>query len=518
MPIDVPTLLIGIAMTLAAPVIAAALYNERRAIAKIVGSISDTVNNLQSKQGRQELSLEWKYGKDYRSISKQVSILTSVLEASTTKENHLKMVLLDLTKKGESLRKLADKKPNARTIATMLNWRITRAAEVEKELWKQELLVKEQQDQLEKLKEKCEGLLVQKEVLIAKETQKNANDAAFNVLLRCTTTAHRDIFERMESKVKEKEEEALENFRPIVRQAQSIEIERLTAQIELTIQKFESKLSSAQDNLTTLDPNIERAYDRLRKQQLIAIGLAERSLQEEDRFEKNIKVRETNVEALQNAADNAAKKGNRSLADRLPGKLSENNSRREDLTVALRAHRLRNLALQHRLFRIEGIIKRLYLNQLMLSALPNKKSDLFSQYQSISSAALLYLNGEGHSKSANADDEFDLPTRLSALESRTQLALIVAVKDEFQKLLAAASLHSENEILDIWTRMKAEKVLHESEFEKWKAIANQSLEEGKELMHAVSSSREKQYAEIIGVIEQNAKVLAIAVECLPHNR
>jgi hypothetical protein len=64
--------------------------------------------------------------------------------------------------------------------------------------------------------------------------------------------------------------------------------------------------------------------------------------------------------------------------------------------------------------------------------------------------------------------------------------------------------------------VQAEKVLHEAQFEKWKAIAKQSLEEEKELMHAVSSSREKQYVEIIGIIEQSAKVLAIAVECLPH--
>jgi hypothetical protein len=475
-----------------------------------------------------ELELEQKYGKEYRALKKQASRMLHELENSLAKHGKLKTMVLESREKSASLKKLVDQKPNAKIIAKMLKWRVAKTDALEKALENQELLIKDQKFEFERIDEDRKMSYDQKEAAINKERRIDTYNNATKLLARYETSGSQNVIKRMENKVLEKEKKATELHEAMSsgpRQTESKEVEELTAQIEsriqqfeLKIQQFESKVTSAQEMLQNMDSNTERALERLKKQHSIAIEHAEKSYLEETNIEKNVATWESHAKILKAEAKQKTRKVSQSFTENSPQKLIEIEQQLEEFIAALRSHRLRNLALQQRLFTAELIVKRLSFIHLILSVIPDKAGELILDYHAISTAVQSYLKIVPKAKGSTIDQESDLPTRLSALESKTQRALIRTVREILLEPPSEASPEVLKKLYDASVIMRAEKLLHEPYLEKWKKLAKQSDEEKKELLNAVAVDREKRYTEILEIIEQSNKVIFLSYKCLRRNR
>jgi len=190
-----------------------------------------------------------------------------------------------------------------------------------------------------------------------------------------------------------------------------------------------------------------------------------------------------------------------------------NEEAANELSGALKIHKIRNLSIQQTLFRIEAIGRRLYVIKLLISALPGSRKAEFWQYVELADALCAYVKDSFQQKNEPLGKEtpVDFGQRLSALEESTLMAYIRIAKGHSPQLSARAASRFNLDLATISTVLDLERCDAKFEFDKWTSLASQALQEKQELLHAVATNRCEASAGILKMTEQSLDVLSVTI-------
>lgn len=312
----------------------------------------------------------------------------------------------------------------------------------------------------------------------------------------------------METAVNEKETGGAEIVAFEREKKRNEEIERFTAKIESFIARLESRVAHVCDFFAALDPRIEQSYSRLKKQQRLAVKMAELSFAEEEKLEREIAAIISSMSSRQTKTKEALKRDNPSLANSLISKQEFSNTSAQRLAEALQEHRVKNKAIWQRLNKINEIVQRLYINLLLVQILLIQHKDIFEQYKSIAASARLYLKSN-MTVNLTAPISPDLSSNIQALEKRTQMALISDAKHEYDKLRKANNIQLRDKISDVLRKLELEGLLLNAQSKKWEKILAQSQHEGKEEIQAISLLKHMRCTEITRIIDLDIEILSV---------
>jgi phage shock protein A len=261
------------------------------------------------------------------------------------------------------------------------------------------------------------------------------------------------------------------------------------------------------------DPSIDRAYRRVVDQLAIARKVCEHSTVTEDEIEEQIAKDEARAMVWQTRADTASQQGKEELADNSLCRKEHSETSIVELSAYLKILRRRNFAAAQMLFRSEGVVRRLYVVKLLLSALPGSMKYELSQFKQIADAACRYLKlAWQHDLQETPDNRATgIEERVAGLENRILMAYIRLARREPGSISHGGRQHLEQKIVTVSPALAIERDEQQAEFVKWDQMANQALAESKEFVHAVASQRRDQYAAMLKTTRQALEVLEVTL-------
>lgn len=188
-----------------------------------------------------------------------------------------------------------------------------------------------------------------------------------------------------------------------------------------------------------------------------------------------------------------------------------------DLEAALKTHRRKNLATEHQLFRVDGIVRRLYMIMILLKALPASKAEQLLQYTNVVNDLCSYLSQSWDGiTEVKAPIEFSY--RITHLEHSTLMAFVRIAKVDWKTLNEAAINQLKEKAANAANIIELEKQNQSDELTKWSNLADKAFEENKELIYFVASQRRDQCKEILKVTKQSLDVLELSLAVAEKKR
>jgi|AGTN01.2.fsa_nt_gi hypothetical protein len=256
-----------------------------------------------------------------------------------------------------------------------------------------------------------------------------------------------------------------------------------TSKVTKKLRIIRNAVSAAAANA---DPSIDRAYDRLAEQLAAARKLMDDSFEQEAQLEQQIKEDEDKFDTV-------------------------------DLQASLKNHRRKNLATEHQLFRVDGIVRRLYMVKVLLKSLPSSGSEELLTYSNVVSDLCSFLNQTWDGKTeVKAPVEF--AERITELEQSTLMAFVRIAKVEWHKLNDSEIGQLKTKVEDATKIIKSEMQNQSDELNKWSTRAEKAFEENKELIYFVASQRRDQCREILKVTQQSLDVLDLSLSVVEMKR
>jgi hypothetical protein len=246
--------------------------------------------------------------------------------------------------------------------------------------------------------------------------------------------------------------------------------------------------------LAASDPSLENAYDLLVHQLEEARGLAESSLIEEFDLESHLKQLRS-IESVEDSDEQV------SLAD------------------ALRKQRIKNISIDHQLFRADCFAKRIFVLKLFLFVDAGTMADEILAYKGLLKAFSNYLAQSWRRElqadtAEQSDEKYAMADRLSVLESKVQMSFIRLAKGELTDL-------PENQIFALgestaWAieNIKRELKDQKAKLDLWKKALLDADEKGAELIAFVASQRIELSLEVIQSLERSKEILTIITKLL----
>lgn len=232
---------------------------------------------------------------------------------------------------------------------------------------------------------------------------------------------------------------------------------------------------------TVADPSIEHAHDRLLQQFYYARRLAAESLEEELVLEERCK--------------------------RAPAE-----SQFEQLAEAVRAHRVRNILIDQQLFKVDCIIRRIFILKEIIALSPAAREDIFA-FKAALKAIIDYLE-DGWELEMSADKKdssgvCDLSARFDLLESKVQMTLIRIAKGDYRKLSQGEVDTIKKNLPDTMLVIDREIAEQGKILSKWKFILAEALKNETKIIHVVAAKRIEQGEEVSESLMRSLEVLKV---------
>lgn len=376
---------------------------------------------------------------------------------------------------------------------------------VQNELW---LLEKETQERWSKLQ-------LEKMQRSIRDSRKEVD----RILGSTCVGSHQAIFDKIEQKVTQLEQIAAnkqmlndvddESHPTSAKSKMEIEIAEL---ITSSVGKIKQIIDTFNivSFVHVVDPSLERAYERLCKQVENVRKLTDESVAEERLLQKEIEFFDNDARVFESRSEMAHKMRNKHLSDMAHLRMESSSARSAELSLALKAHKRKNFWTAHRIFKLEVILRRLYVIKLLLSALPRSFNEEFMLYKRLVSDVCAYL-GETWSKTSDSDldQSLDLERRLSSLENRSVMVFIRLARGEMPHLSASAKSRIATNARSVAESLKAEAQQQRAEFKSWAKTARSGLKEKKEFVYAIACQRRDQYHQMMKTTEQAIEVLEV---------
>lgn len=288
----------------------------------------------------------------------------------------------------------------------------------------------------------------------------------------------------MERSVREYVAAELER-RKLYKEAYESTSQKLQVFIDKT-SKVTKKLRIIRDAAAAADPSIDRAYERLAEQLAAARKLMDDSFEQEAQLEQQIKEDEGKFDTV-------------------------------DLQASLKNHRRKNLATEHQLFRVDGIVRRLYMVKVLLKSLPGSRSEELLAYSSVVSDLCSFLN-QTWDGTTEVKAPVEFADRITKLEQSTLMAFVRIAKVDWHKLNDSEISQLKTNVEDVTNTIKSEMQNQSDELNKWSTLAEKAFEENKELIYFVASQRRDQCREILKVTQQSLDVLDLSLSVVEMKR
>lgn len=291
-----------------------------------------------------------------------------------------------------------------------------------------------------------------------------------------------ELVARLERRVEERERLSKEPLPPVLSPATEAKIDAFADRIKSLPVRAEVLLQHPRRLFRVVDRDIDRAYLHLCQQVSEA--------------------HEAGAVADMQHADLEREAARASLRLCQPGECADEDSIVE-LTNAMVVLRRRNFLVGEALFRIDRVVRRLYVVKLLLRALPSGARGEVAQFRSALNAVSDYLDNVWAAKGEPSTN--DLYARIEHLEHRTLTVYIRLAKNKKQRpsaqeRLARAIRHIIESLDEVTTD---EKQLHDE----WNERALAAETEGKKLIYAVSKLRKEQCEIVLHSLERTTRVL-----------
>lgn len=262
------------------------------------------------------------------------------------------------------------------------------------------------------------------------------------------------------------------------------------------------------DFIARVDPDGQKAFDRLRARFQDALDAQEESKAQEFRLQTSL------VSTLTKVAE-------------LSEKIAQSDSRRQvhlsstrttleasiiDLEATLNSQRRKNRATDDRLFEIASIIERLYLTRSMLSILPVSLRENFDTLTLVVNTICTYL-----SEGPRTQGTFEhIEERVAKLEHDTLMAFIKIAKGETQHLTGRELANLKERLTAASADLKVEQEELLAHKQRWEAKLNET-DENQQESRAIAMYRRDHYAGILKIIEHGLDVLTILSQSKSQN-
>jgi hypothetical protein len=316
----------------------------------------------------------------------------------------------------------------------------------------------------------------------------------------------RSFIAKMEDKVQKREKDALKipEWNESSEDVKGIEdaVERI-ANFGVAVGGLIENIKHA---VNTADPSIDRAYNRFTKNLSLIQSLARNSSKQEEELEK--KIESMSSANLSQRCENYRRQGEDALANTIAAMMESNVALAKELQISLSSHRRKNLQIERSLFRIEAIVRRLYMIKLLLTALPGTKIEELLAYTRIANTLTTYLQAEFGGKPISQPTKA-LPELLEEIETRTLMAYIRIAKGQSNRLSKRAEQRFVDDIATISRVIEIERNDAQTEFERWNNLTHQAVQEHRKLLHLVASERTTQSAHVLKTAQQSLEILSI---------
>jgi hypothetical protein len=235
-------------------------------------------------------------------------------------------------------------------------------------------------------------------------------------------------------------------------------------------------------------------------------SLARNSSKQEEELEK--KIESMSSANLSQRCENYRRQGEDALANTIAAMMESNVALAKELQISLSSHRRKNLQIERSLFRIEAIVRRLYMIKLLLTALPGTKIEELLAYTRIANTLTTYLQAEFGGKPISQPTKA-LPELLEEIETRTLMAYIRIAKGQSNRLSKRAEQRFVDDIATISRVIEIERNDAQTEFERWNNLTHQAVQEHRKLLHLVASERTTQSAHVLKTAQQSLEILSI---------
>jgi hypothetical protein len=299
------------------------------------------------------------------------------------------------------------------------------------------------------------------------------------------------IVERLERRVEERERIA-QNPPPPQQPALSPELEAsiyaVADRIKATLERGALFVHHCRTVFRVSDRNIDRAYSHLCRQ--VSEAHAASAVAE---------LRHADIESMCEP-----------VYFRLPPEEGVEDNSIAELTNTMVVLRRRNFFIGEALFRIDRVVRRLYVIKLLLSALPSSAREEVAQFRNALNAVSDYIDKVWTAKDEPSAN--DLYARIEHLEHRTLMVYIRIAKDKKQRRASRERLAKA--ISEVATKLADERSKEQSLHHEWNERALAAAIEDKKLIGAVSELRTEQCHAVLRSLERTKKVLDAVSDAL----
>lgn len=292
----------------------------------------------------------------------------------------------------------------------------------------------------------------------------------------------------------------------------SDELERKTEEVARAIS---AAMSSFGKLIEVSDPSIENAYRRLEKMIAASQKAAEKSEEVERKLELSIEFLQVDSKAWQNraASFDAENTENPILLNVLARQKSCDDATAE-LSAAIVAHKTKNLANAHVLFRVDGIARRLGLLKSLIAALPTQTKDDSHLFAQISDAVCSYLQSSIQQDVESSKDSLKqtanvLTQRIYDLEQNVLLKYLQFAKVDLKNVDSKRALKFKRDCDSISAALQLERESSTIELSRWEVVVKQAIEDKMQLLQSVAEQRIDHYAGVIKMASQAIDVLSV---------
>ncbi len=342
-----------------------------------------------------------------------------------------------------------------------------------------------------------------------------------NMIASASTVVDRTMkkIDKYEARLAEREIAAESSFAKTLAAWDEAKSKRSNADLVAKAEDKENPLTSALSSFGRLigatDPSVENAYRRLEKQIAAGQKVAEKSEEGERILAQSIECLEIESKDWQGRAEVYGVEDieNPILLQVLSRQKSVDDAAAE-LSVALIAHKTKNLANAQVLFRVEGIARRLYLLKLLLAALPTKTKDDLLSFAQFVEAVCSYLQSSMQADVISGSDALTqgatgLTQRIFALEQNMLLNYIQFAKSDLTKLNSNRACKFGRDCGSITSALKLDKEASIVELSRWEAVLKQSIEDNMQLLKSVAEQRIEHHSSVIKMADRAIDVLLV---------
>lgn len=234
-----------------------------------------------------------------------------------------------------------------------------------------------------------------------------------------------------------------------------------------------SSFDSLKRSLVITDPSVEAAFKQLCEQVQSAKADAELSLQQETELEQRI----------QNG---------------------QSDKNKAELENVLKVLRRKNVAIRHTLLRVDDVVRRLRVLQLLFSAHPELMDKHSAEYQNAIQVLLRWVDLAVRNGPEGDEESKNILSQLSSVESAALMAYIDLVKRD-APILKEPSFQAS--VRTVHSTLSMELSAATAEINHWATVVDQAQENQMELLGQVATERKKSWSEYERTVRQTSAVL-----------